>query len=72
MNISKKKNQSRFTDPQNRLVDAKGRGRRGPDWEFGVSRCKLLHSKWINNRVLSYSTENYIQPSGIKNNGKEY
>jgi len=44
----------------------------GPDWEFGVSRCKLLHSKWINNRVLSYSTENYIQPSGIKNNGKEY
>ena len=24
-------------------------------------RCKLLHMKWINNKVLLYSTENYIQ-----------
>jgi len=29
---------------QNRLLVAKGmRGGSGMDWEFGVSRCKLLH-----------------------------
>ena len=22
----------------------------GKDWEFGVSRCKLLYIEWINNR----------------------
>ena len=26
------------------------------DWEFGTSRCKLLHREWINNKVLLYST----------------
>ena len=31
------------------------------DWEFGVSRCKVLHTGWINNKVLLYSTGNYIQ-----------
>ena len=31
------------------------------DWEFGVSRCKLLHLEWMRNEVLMYSTENYIQ-----------
>ena len=25
-----------------------------------VSRCKLLYIDWINNKVLLYSTENYI------------
>ena len=30
-----------------------GRGREGGmEWEFGVSRCKLLHIRWINNKVL--------------------
>ena len=33
----------------------------GMDWEFGVSRCKLLHTEWINNKVLLYRTGNYIQ-----------
>ena len=42
------------------------------DWEFGVSRCKLLPLEWINNKVLLYSTGNYIQPPWINNNGKEY
>ena len=41
------------------------------DWEFGVSRCKLLYKEWIN-KVLLYSTGNYIQYSLIKHNGKEY
>ena len=29
------------------------------DWEFGVSRCKLLHIEWTGNEVLLYSTGNY-------------
>ena len=42
------------------------------DWEFGVSRCKLLHLEWINNKILIYSTGNYIQYPGINHNRKEY
>ena len=45
---------------------------RGIDWEFGVSRCKLLYIGWINNKVLLYSTGNYIQYLVINQNGKEY
>ena len=34
-------------------------GRVGPggmaDWEIRVSRCKLLHIKWIKNKVPLYS-----------------
>ena len=41
------------------------------DWEFGISRCKLLYIKWINNKVLLYSTGNYIQQPMINHNGKE-
>ena len=41
---------------------AKGeRIREGMEWEAGVSRCKLLYIEWINNKVLLYSTDNYIQ-----------
>ena len=29
-----------------------GGGRSGVDWEFGVSRCKLLHLEWISNEIL--------------------
>ena len=39
-------------------VDCQGGGEVG---EFGVSRCKLLYTEWVNNKVLLYSTENYIQ-----------
>ena len=31
------------------------------DWEFGIKRFKLLYIEWINNKVLLYSTGNYIQ-----------
>ena len=47
-----------------------GRGRK--EWEFGISRCKLLYIEWINNKVLVYSTGNYIQYPVINHNGKEY
>ena len=42
------------------------------DWEFGISRCKLLYIGWINNKVLLYSTGNYIHYPVINHNGKEY
>ena len=64
------------TDPQTQSTDLwlpRGSGGgRGMGWEFGVSRCKLLCIGWMNNKVLLYSTGNYIQPPGIKQNGKEY
>ena len=41
------------------------------EWEVGVSRCKLFYMEWIN-KVLLYSTENYIQYPMINRNGKEY
>ena len=37
-----------------------GGGGSGMDWEFGVSRCNLLHLKWICNEIMLYSSENYI------------
>ena len=41
------------------------------DWEFGISRCKLLHREWIN-KFLLHSKGNYIQFPMINHNGKEY
>ena len=52
-------------------VNREGDGR-GMAWEVGVSRCKLLYIEWINNKVLLYSTENYIQYPMINHNGKEF
>ena len=37
------------------------RGGSGIDWEFEVSRCKLLPLEWISNEVLLCSTGNYVQ-----------
>ena len=66
-------NRNRLTDIENRLVVAKGeRDEGGIDWEFGISRYKLLYIEWINNKVLLYSTENYIQYPVINHNRKEY
>ena len=60
------------SDIQSRLVLAKGEGRgSGMDWEFGKSRCKL-HLEWINNKVLPYSTGNYIQFLGLGHDGREH
>ena len=55
---------------ENRLLP-RGRGvREGMDWEFGISRHKLLYIKWINNEVLQYTTGSYIQYPVINQNGK--
>lgn len=40
------------------------------DWRFGMSRCKLLRTGWINNEVPLYSTGNSIQDPMINHCGK--
>ena len=40
--------------------------------EFGISRCKLLRTEWINNKVLLYRAGECIQYPVINRNGKEY
>ena len=47
-----------------------GEGWSGRDWETGISRCKLLHLEWINNKVPVYNTGNYSQSPVIDNDGK--
>ena len=42
------------------------------EWEIGDSRCKLLYTERINNKVSLYSTGNYIQYPMINHNGREY
>ena len=35
-------------------------GQGGKDWESEICRCELFYIRWINNKVLLYSTGNYI------------
>ena len=45
------------------------------EWKLGVGRHKLLHLEWISNKVLLYSTGNYIQFPGTdhdEDNIKQY
>ena len=49
-----------------------GRAGGGKDWEFEISRYKLLFVEWINIKVLLYRTGNYIQYPIINHNSKEY
>ena len=59
--MSSQEAETQYTHRQNRFVVVKGEGDGGGrDWKFGTSRCKLLNLEWINNKVLLYSTENYI------------
>ena len=49
-------------DIENILVVAKGeKVEGGTEWEGGVSRYKLLHVEWMDDRVLPCNTENYVQ-----------
>ena len=65
-------NRNRLTDIENRLVIANGEGcEGGMDWEFGVSRCKVLYP-WMENEVPLYSTGIYIQYPGINHKGREH
>ena len=50
----------------------KGGGGVGKDWEFGISGYKQVYIAWINNKILLYSTGNYIQYPVINHNEKYY
>jgi len=51
-------NRNRLTDREQTVV-AKGSGvGGGMEWQFGISRCKLLHIGCINSKVLLYTTGN--------------
>ena len=52
---------------------AKGVGiRGGKEWEFGISRGKLLYIRWISSKALLYSTGDNIKYPMTKHNGKEH
>ena len=49
-------NRNRHTDIENRFVVARvDRVGEGMDWEFGISRCKLVYRGWINHKVPLYT-----------------
>ena len=60
---------NRIRDIENRVVVAQGVEGGRLDWEFGISRCKLINR--INNKVLLYCTMNYILYPMINHNRKE-
>ena len=72
MNLSTKQKQTLRHKEQTCGCQGGGGGGGRRDWEFGVSRRKLLYREWINNEVLPYSTGNYIQYPVISHNGKGY
>ena len=56
---------------ENRLLAARGGvGSGGVGRWSGISRCKLVYIGWINNKVLQYSTGNYIKDPVINHNEK--
>ena len=53
-------------------IENRGEGDEGRmEWDVKVSRCKLLYIEWINNKVLQYNTENYIQNLTINHECKK-
>ena len=69
MNLSMKQKQTHRHGEQTCGYNSKGTGR-GMEWEVGVSRSKLLYMEEIN-KILLYSTENYIQCPMINHNEKK-
>ena len=68
MNLPAKQN--RLTHIEKRFVVAEGMGGgSGIDWEFGVSRSKLLHLERIKDKLLLYNTGTYVQSPGIDYGG---
>ena len=68
MNLSTEKKQIHGHGEQTCGCRGGGGGSR-MDGEFGVSRCKLLHSELISNEILLYSTGNYIQSPVMEHEG---
>ena len=53
-----------------KLMVTRGGGGGGMDWEFGVSRCPLLHLEWTGNEIPLYSTGHYIQSLVMEHDGR--
>ena len=53
------------------MVEKREAGESGMDWEFGVNTSKLLHSEWINNKVLLYSTGKDTKSAGTDSDRKK-
>ena len=70
MNLSIEKKQTHGHGEQTHSCQGGG-GRSEMDWEFGVSRGKLLHLEWVSNEFLVYSTGNYIQSLVMEHDGEE-
>ena len=71
MNLSTKRIQTHRQKEQ--TYDCQREEEKGRDGlEFGVGRCKLLYTEWINSKVLLYSTEIYVQYPVINHNGKDH
>ena len=72
MNLSTKQTHRRREQTCGCQGSGWGGGRGGKEWEFEISRGKRLYIGWINNKVLPYSTGNYIQYLVRNHNEKEY
>ena len=70
MNLSTEKKQTHGHRKQTCGCQVEGGGS-GMSWEFGVSRCKLLHLEWISNEVLLYSSGYYIQSLRIEHDRRK-
>ena len=69
MNLSTEKKQTHGHGEQ--ICGCQGRrGGSGMDWEFGVSRCKLLHLEWISTEILLNTAGDYIQSLVIEHDGR--
>ena len=67
-NVDLSTNRNRLTGIENKPAVAMGEG--GKDWEFGVSRYKLVYMGWISSEVLLYSTGNYVPYPVTNHSGK--
>ena len=62
--------QKKIMDIESRLVFASGEQReRRMDWEFGVSRCRLLHLEQMGDGFLLYSTGTCVHSLGLEHDG---
>ena len=48
------------------------RGGEGKDWEFGISRCKLLYREWINTRSYCIAQGTIFNILVKNHKGKKY
>ena len=52
MNLAMKQKQKSQTERTDLGLSRGPVGKEGVDWDFLVSRCKLLYVEWINTKVL--------------------